>query len=294
MGDIIAQSIHCMMNPLRFLSPFRYPGGKTWFAPYIRQWLNSLTSKPTNFIEPFAGGGSIGLLVAAERLADRVTLVEYDEQVAAVWRTIIYGDWKWLAERIITFHFTPQTVQAELTREPRDLAELAFQTILRNRIRHGGILAPGAGILQRGESERGLYSRWYPETLRDRIKAIAGLRGRITFIQGDGITVVQRFASHPDVAFFIDPPYTADDKKAGRRLYRYHYVDHGMLFTLASTLAGDFLMTYSDHMAVLTLAQEHSLDFRRIPMRNTHHSSMQEIIIGRDLKWMPSQLLLYE
>ncbi|MBN2594284.1 MAG: hypothetical protein JXA81_12320, partial [Sedimentisphaerales bacterium] len=26
--------------PLR--SPFRYPGGKTWLVPYVRQWLSSL------------------------------------------------------------------------------------------------------------------------------------------------------------------------------------------------------------------------------------------------------------
>ena len=30
-------------------SPFRYPGGKTWLIPYIRQWL---TSKPTAPMTP--------------------------------------------------------------------------------------------------------------------------------------------------------------------------------------------------------------------------------------------------
>ena len=38
-------------------SPFRYPGGKTWLVPYIRQWLSSLPARPHEFIEPFAGGG---------------------------------------------------------------------------------------------------------------------------------------------------------------------------------------------------------------------------------------------
>ena len=39
--------------PLR--SPFRYPGGKTWFVPRVRQWLISQPNKPTEFVEPFAG-----------------------------------------------------------------------------------------------------------------------------------------------------------------------------------------------------------------------------------------------
>jgi DNA adenine methylase len=53
--------------PLR--SPFRYPGGKTWLVPRIRRWLASLPSKPDEFVEPFTGGGIVGLTVAFEDLA---------------------------------------------------------------------------------------------------------------------------------------------------------------------------------------------------------------------------------
>ena len=80
-------------------SPFRYPGGKTWLVPFVRQWLISLPQRPAEFIEPFAGGAIVGLSVAFERLVDQVTLVELDEQEAAVWNTIIYGDYEWLAEK---------------------------------------------------------------------------------------------------------------------------------------------------------------------------------------------------
>src|SRR5713226_20657 len=82
------------------LSPFRYPGGKTWLVPYIRHWLspllrqqNNLTPiRPAEFIEPFAGGGIISLTVAAENLANRITMVEIDEDVAAVWQTIFHEE----------------------------------------------------------------------------------------------------------------------------------------------------------------------------------------------------------
>ncbi|HOM71951.1 MAG TPA: DNA adenine methylase, partial [Armatimonadota bacterium] len=65
-------------------SPFRYPGGKTWLVPQVRKWLHSLQDKPEEFIEPFAGGGIISLTVAFESLANRVTMIELDEQVASV------------------------------------------------------------------------------------------------------------------------------------------------------------------------------------------------------------------
>src|SRR5881396_794504 len=59
-------------------SPFRYPGGKTWLVPRIRQWLLSRPVRPADLIEPFAGGAIVGLTAAFERLAEHVTLVELD------------------------------------------------------------------------------------------------------------------------------------------------------------------------------------------------------------------------
>src|SRR3990170_4285154 len=84
-------------------SPFRYPGGKTWLVPHVRRWLMSLGEKPGVFAEPFAGGGIVGLSVIFEELADELTLVELDVDVGAVWRTILNGKGKELAERIVAF-----------------------------------------------------------------------------------------------------------------------------------------------------------------------------------------------
>lgn len=41
---------------VRQLSPFRYPGGKTWLVPEVRKWLTASKAKPSVFVEPFAGG----------------------------------------------------------------------------------------------------------------------------------------------------------------------------------------------------------------------------------------------
>ena len=57
-------------------SPFRYPGGKTWFVPYVREWLQSKKERPSRLIEPFAGGAIISLTVAFERLAKHVLFAD--------------------------------------------------------------------------------------------------------------------------------------------------------------------------------------------------------------------------
>lgn len=260
-------------------SPFRYPGGKTWLVPRIRQWLKN---KPSEFIEPFAGGGIISLTVAAEDLAGHVTMVELDDQVAAVWRTIIEIDGgKWLADKIACFDLTQESLQNVLASEARTVREKAFQTILKNRTHHGGILAPGSAPLKMGENGKGIHSRWYAETLKKRILDIASISQHITFIEGDGLEVIKHNADRADAVFFLDPPY----KKAGRRLYRHFELNHEELFNVISEVAGDFLMTYDDVDQVRKLAERHGLDTELIAMKNTHHAEMTELLIARNLDW---------
>ncbi len=277
------------------LSPFRYPGGKTWLVPYIRHWLspllrqqNNLTPiRPAEFIEPFAGGGIISLTVAAENLANRITMVEIDEDVAAVWQTIFHEElWKWLTQAIVSFDLTDENIERFFARTDLTLQEWALKTILRNRVNRGGILAHGAGRIKNGEAGKGIRSRWYPLTLAKRIQNITSLHEQITFVHGDGMQALKQYIARPDVAFFIDPPYTVAGKKAGNRLYTYSHVDHQALFEIASQCRGDFLMTYDDTDEVRSLAHLHNFDMQAVAMKSTHHAKMQELLIGKDLSWL--------
>lgn len=150
---------------------------------------------------------------------------------------------------------------------------------------HGGILAPGASLIKHGENGKGLRSRWYPKTLADRINAIGSIRERFTVIEGDGIAQIRKHHRSRKVVFFIDPPYTADGKKAGKRLYRYNELDHTALFDTAKTIRGDLLMTYDDAQGVRELARTRGFDMEIIAMKNTHHTKMTELLIGNDLEW---------
>ena len=264
-------------------SPFRYPGGKTWLVPRVRGWLASLPERPRRFVEPFVGGGSVALTVAFEQLSDHVIMVERDPQVAAVWHTILEGDAAWLAREIVDFNMSDESLTAALERPAASTQDLAFQTILKNRTHRGGILAPGAGRIRYGENGKGVLSRWYPETISSRILSISEIRERITFIEGDGLLVAQQYAGDPGAAFFIDPPYTASTKGAGSRLYLYSEIDHEALFRIASSFAGNFLMTYDDAQELHDLAARYGFDTRLVAMKNTHHAEMSELLIGRNI-----------
>jgi DNA adenine methylase len=261
-------------------SPFRYPGGKTWLIPTVRNWLRQ-SVRPKLLVEPFAGGGIVSLTAAFEKLADHVTMVEMDEEIAAVWEIILNNKNKWLAEKIISFDLTHENIRTELENPDKSLEDIAFCTILKNRVFHGGILAKGSGMIKNGENGKGLSSRWYAKTLHDRIRAIEHVKNKINFIAGDAFEILEKNLNDKETYFFIDPPYTV----AGKRLYTYFDIDHERLFQLTAQLKGKFMLTYDDTPEIRHYADKYKLQYRTIPMKTTHHLKKNEIIISDNFNW---------
>lgn len=267
-------------------SPFRYPGGKTWFVPFFRQWMKSKKQKPTLLIEPFAGGGIIGLTAAFENLANQILLVEKDEDVASVWKVLLEKNCQKLVNEILNFELTLKNVTKILKLKPKSLYQKALQTIIRNRVSYGGIMACGAGLTKYGENGRGLSSRWYPATLSKRIKDITHIKSKLCFVQGCGLESIQKYKNTKENCFFIDPPYTAFGKQAGKRLYKYHNIDHEYLFKMFHNSPADFLFTYDISREILNLAKHFNFQTVTVPMKNTHNKKMKELIIGKNLSWL--------
>ena len=121
-------------------------------------------------------------------------------------------------------------------------------------------MAPGAGLIKYGEHGKGINSRWYPQTLAQRIRNIGKISNRIDFIHGDGMAIIQKYVNQSEVVFFIDPPYTAAGKKAGTRLYTHNGLDHEELFAMAEKIKGDFLMTYDNAVGVRNMAESHGFE----------------------------------
>lgn len=257
-----------------YISPFRYPGGKTWLVPFFHEWAR--LGKREVLVEPFAGGASISLSCLEAAICERAILVELDPNIAAVWKTILGPDWRLLSERILAFVPSPNLLEQELAPTAVSTWERAWQTILLNRMNHGGITAFGSGRLRNGERGRGLGSRWYPETLVRRIERIRFLRRRITFIQGDGIQILEADSDCRTSLYFIDPPYP----KAGRRLYDHWQVNHPGLFRIMGDLSGRFLATYPHNSEIEAMAMNHKLHVRSTTMFSRLHRKKQELLIS--------------
>lgn len=275
-------------------SPFRYPGGKTWFVPTFRKWMQAIHFKPEVLVEPFAGGAIISLTALFENLVEGVVMIERDSEVAAVWEAVLENHAEWLADRILHFDLSHENLEKELKTPSNDLKQKAFQTILKNRTLHGGILAEGSGLIKNGENGKGIKSRWYPQTLAKRIANLNLVKERMTFFRADALEMLPNYAENRQAIFFIDPPYTAGGKRAGKRLYRHCDLDHERLFQIAESLQGDFLMTYDHAEEVKSLARKHGFQMRLIPMNNTHHARIFELVIGKNLSWLDTLPKVHE
>jgi len=262
-------------------SPLRYPGGKTWLVPHIRKWLAG--SGAQTLIEPFAGGGIVSLTAVMEELVERALMIEIDQDVAAFWKAALNHK-ATLADMVLEFALTRETVDKLVSESPQNLAEHGFRTLVLNRTRNSGILAPGASLIRHGENGKGIASRWYPETLANRLRNIASVSNRITFHEEDGMKLLEPMLQKwgNQAAVCVDPPYTAGGKRAGVRLYSHNHIDHSHLFNILKRTGANFLMTYDNAPEIVGLIQRYDFHAVTVMMKNSHHNKMKELVITRE------------
>lgn len=261
-------------------SPLRYPGGKTWLIPHIRQWIASFSQEPTLLVEPFAGGGIVSLTAVMEDLVNQCLMIELDPDVAAFWHAVLYRGEE-LAAKVLSFDPSREAIYSVVEQRSDDMLERGFRSLVLNRTRRGGIMAGGASFIKEGENNKGLTSRWYPQTLANRINAIAKHSAQIDFREMDGMDLLPIIfeESSDKTAFFVDPPYTAKGKRAGKRLYAHNEIDHPRLFEMLAETEADFLMTYDLSHEIVALVRKHNFHAVQVTMKNTHHARIPELVI---------------
>ena len=262
-------------------SPLRYPGGKTWLIPHIYAWVSMMGLKPRIMLEPFCGGAVVSLTAIMDDLVERCLMTEMDSDVSDFWRATLFHSSE--LKRLIA-NFSPnQESFDELKRSsPKSVIERGFRSLVLNRTQRQGILAPGSSHLRSGESGKGLFSRWYPDTIARRVDDIIRVSDRIEFFQTDGVNLLSKWSCVKDAVAFIDPPYTAGGKSAGKRLYRHHEIDHDQLFQILSAGTIEFMMTYDQSPEIVDLIDRYGFSALVVSMDKIHHAFPPELVITRE------------
>jgi DNA adenine methylase len=276
------------------LSPMRYPGGKRKLAPYIAEAIRMNGLHPRLFVEPFAGGASVSIYMLEQGLVDQIALGEKDELVAAFWKTVFF-DHEWLINQLENIQPSLEMWIDFRETEPQNDRERALKCLFLNRTSFSGILNKTAGPLggRKQASRYPIDCRFYPQTVIQRIRALAALAGRVCFVHlGEWQETVTRAEQihfdKQDTFFYLDPPFY---QKADR-LYRYWFDEmaHQALRDQISGLNGYYVLSYDAAQPIIDMYSDNGSAARRVEILYSVTSNdkrkAEELIIS-NLQFLP-------
>ena len=244
--------------PAVHISPLRYPGGKSRIAKYILQQLDQRNME--TFVECFAGGASIGLLLLSVGYTRHLVLNDKDPAIAAFWREATEH-----ADRLVQHLEQPVSRNAvmearEIIAHPDGVTQetLAWSELLANRTGYSGITIGGLTGGAKG-TDKQMFSRYNPKALIQRIRHIESLADKIEVLNKDACELIEESVYWDEHAtLFIDPPYV----RVGQKLYKHAYKeeDHARLAELLQQLVMGFpsaniVITYDDCELIRNLYQ---------------------------------------
>ena len=186
--------IHC--------SPLRYPGGKSKFVGRVLE--KSRPGQMEKFVEPFAGGASVGLSLLLSGNIKELYLNDADYGIYALFQ-VIKGDPEVLKERIIKFSPTKEEYYASREivlggYQGCSMIEAAWHLLVVNRLTFSGIAF--ANCMSNPAA------RWNAKTLCRRIDRIHAFADKIHVYNQDALEFIEEMY-WMNATIFIDPPYYA-------------------------------------------------------------------------------------
>jgi DNA adenine methylase len=273
-------------------SPLRYPGGKGKLAPFMGLMIKKMNIQDGTYIEPFAGGAGVALMLLMEGYVDNVVINDYDKAIYSVWRAII-NEPENLIDRLMQ---TPVSIdewkkQKEIyTKQNKKYSlDLAFATFFLNRTNRSGILKGGpiGGFNQNGDYR--IDARYNVDKLAERIQAIAKYKKHIKVYNKEIVSFIKNVLPYygQNSLTYFDPPYF----NKGPELYKNFFDkgDHAKIAQLIfDRVQSNWIITYDDTPEIIELYGQQCI--RRYDLNysaaNTGKSS--EIMIFNDECYCPT------
>lgn len=232
----------------RSYSPLRYPGGKSKLYKNLLQVVKTNKLKGATYVEPFAGGSAIALILLLSKKVNRIHINDYDRSIYAFWYSVMNHT----EELIRLIMNTPITVDEwfiqkaiQSNKEEASLLELGFSTFFLNRTNRSGIILAGpiGGKDQSGDYK--IDCRFNKLDLVQRIITIAKFKNHIKVTNLDAVELLQQLQASSERSFvYLDPPYY----HKGDSLYMnfFNHDDHQILKDKLYSTKLKFVVSYDD------------------------------------------------
>lgn len=240
------------------MSPLRYPGSKRQMIPFFVDLLKAQPEPIGTFIEPFAGGASVSLHLAATGLVDRVVLGERDDLLYSFWKTAAHHT-QWLIDAVQTVSVTLEQWDKYKSNPGREQKDKALAALFLNRTSFSGILFDKAGPIG-GRAQSGEYPidcRFPKATIIKRIRQVGDLarHGRLAAVRRGSydrtIDWAHQEYGQDGSLVYLDPPFWAKADELYRHSFK--HVDHLRLADYLRAAGFTWLLSYDAHPAVIDL-----------------------------------------
>ena len=270
----------------RFLSPLRYPGGKSKLIPSIELLIRNNDLIGSTYIEPFSGGASVALYLLFNDLVSDIYINDIDRSIYAFWYSIVnYNEelCNLIENAILNIDEWNNQKSIQEHKDTSDLLSLGFSTFYLNRTNRSGIIKAGVmgGIDQTGNYK--MDCRFNKVNLIKRIKRIGEYSSKINVTDLDTVDFLETVYPNIDNRCFIyfDPPYY----KKGSQLYVnfYNHDDHVDLSHSIKRLDDDYwIVTYDNEENIKEMYSEYRQDIYDLSYTVQTKYTGQEIIIYSD------------
>lgn len=266
-------------NPL---TPLRYPGGKSEFAPYIKNIIQLNNLQGCEYLEPFAGGAGIALDLLLNGYCKRIHINDLDLAIYHFWKSITQDSRAFLK----LLQQTPITIdewykQKEILNTPQNHSQLqhGFAAFFLNRTNRSGILKAGVigGKAQAGEYK--LDVRFNKAKLTNRIQRIAECAHNIQVYNQDALILLQKVDEiiPSNSLIYLDPPYYIK----GQGLYRnfYTHKDHVDIKLSLDNIKQNWVVSYDNCHEIKALYHNYRQDEYVLNYCAYHKKKGSEVVI---------------
>lgn len=245
------------------LTPLRYPGGKSAFAPYIKSMLEANDLVGGDYMEPFAGGAGVALDLLFSGYCLNIHINDLDPAIYHFWHAIT-SDTEAFLKLIVDCPITME----EWSRQKYVLTHLAefsalehgFAAFYLNRTNRSGILK--GGVIG-GKNQTGNYkldARFNKAGLIERIEKIANYADWIHVYNFDALELLRRaeFLLPKQSLIYLDPPYYVK----GQGLYRnfYNHEDHENIQRMLDVIEIPWVVSYDNCAEIKEIYKDYRQD----------------------------------
>jgi DNA adenine methylase len=226
-------------------SPLRYPGGKRKLANYVKLLMLENDLVGSEYVEPYAGGGSVALALLFEEYAAHIHINDLNPSVYSFWNAVLTEPEE-MCDRIASVDVTVEEWQYQRAiqeREEPDHIDLAFSTFFLNRTSRSGVIGGGiiGGLDQTGKWK--IDARFNRNDLIQRIRKIARFASRVTVTGMDASQLLERELPKLERPFlYLDPPYYAKGADLYQSFYRHD--DHQQIASQVGALTVPWIVSY--------------------------------------------------